>query len=60
MNKASVKYRTGLNIGFLPLALLCAILFMMAFASPATASLFENRTWLFLNSDTGFAGGRVV
>ena len=57
MNRASAKYRTGLNIRFLPLLILCAIMFMMAFASPATASLFENRTGLFLSSDTGFAGG---
>ena len=56
MNRASTKYRIELNIRFLSLLILCAIMFMVAFVSPATASLFENRTGLFLSSEAGLAG----
>jgi hypothetical protein len=56
MNTASVKYRTGLNIRFLPLLILCAILFLSFMPSSAAASLFENRTGGFWRSEAGFAG----
>ncbi len=56
MNGTSHKYRSRLNIGFLPILVLFALAFFMLMASPATASLSENRTGHFLSSEAGFAG----
>lgn len=56
MNSSYTRYRTGLNIRFLPLLILCVILFLSFMPSSATASLFENRTGHFLSSEAGFVG----
>lgn len=41
---------------FIPFAILLAMVFIILTASPSAASLFENRTGLFLNQKAGFAG----
>ena len=56
MNEIPHKYRSRLNIGFLPILVLFALAFFMSIASPAAASLSENRTGHFLSSEADFAG----